>query len=187
MNLRRVLYQGKRTLRGFRPLCCHLPCLECEACRSIHTQAAQKNNRIFSAPIGVGIHIRRQLIMLSTSEGKMISISITGDNTVADLFPSLLQPTAIAIDWLADRVYIASRNRVTVASSEALPLLCGKTWGYFHRDLHDVSSCVCVCVYRTELTMEPVLPGGGGGEPQNRENNRSNPCCQNGKYVFLLV
>ena len=61
--------------------------------------------------------------MLSTSEGKVSSVSITGDNTVTDLFPSLLQPTAIAVDWLADRVYIASRNRVL--SRRRSVCLCG--------------------------------------------------------------
>ena len=91
--------------------------------------------------------------MLSTSEGKVVSISIAGDNTVTDLFPSLLQPTAIAIDWLADRVYVASRNRVTAASSSGRFDLV-----LHHLDLRvqffpvslssslSVHVCVCVCV-----------------------------------------
>ena len=117
-----------------------------------HCQAVQRcfNGHFLPSP-GVGIHIRRQLIMLSTSEGKVVSISIAGDNTVADLFPSLLQPTAIAIDWLADRVYIASRNRVTAASS------FGRLDLVLHLDLRvqfslSVHVCTHVCVY-----------GGGGG------------------------
>ena len=123
-----------------------------------HCQAVQRcfNGHFLPSP-GVGIHIRRQLIMLSTSEGKVVSISIAGDNTVADLFPSLLQPTAVAIDWLADRVYVASRNRVTAASSS------GRLDLVLHLDLCvQFSQCVsvhaCVCVR------------GGGGEVEGKRH-----------------
>ena len=85
--------------------------------------------------------------MLSTSEGKVVSISIAGDNTVADLFPSLLQPTAIAIDWLADRVYIASRNRVTAASS------FGRLDLVLHLDLRVQFSLSVHAVSYTHLTL----------------------------------
>ncbi|KAK7463223.1 hypothetical protein BaRGS_00038208, partial [Batillaria attramentaria] len=61
---------------------------------------------------GVGVHVRRQLIIVSDSDGQVSVISLTGDHTMENHYPSILLPTAISVDWLADRVYIASRKRI---------------------------------------------------------------------------
>ncbi|XP_025097919.1 proto-oncogene tyrosine-protein kinase ROS-like isoform X4 [Pomacea canaliculata] len=61
---------------------------------------------------GIGIHIRRQLLILSDSEGRVSIVSISGKSVSPNMFPSLLQPTAVSVDWLADRIYIASQRRI---------------------------------------------------------------------------
>ncbi|KAL8573555.1 hypothetical protein ACOMHN_047826 [Nucella lapillus] len=71
---------------------------------------------------GVGVHIRRKLLLLSTSEGRVVTLPMPTedsgdhDNRSRDnnnnLYPSLLEPTVMTVDWLADRVYIASLNRL---------------------------------------------------------------------------
>ena len=53
------------------------------------------------------------MLLVSDTSGKVTLISITGDYRKDNLYPSLLKPTAISIDWLTDWVYIASGNKVS--------------------------------------------------------------------------
>ncbi|GFR72265.1 tyrosine-protein kinase receptor [Elysia marginata] len=60
----------------------------------------------------LSLHIRRKLILASTNKGKVIRVALGGGSNRDDLYPSLRDPGALAVDWLADRVYIASSNRI---------------------------------------------------------------------------
>ncbi|XP_067675199.1 proto-oncogene tyrosine-protein kinase ROS-like isoform X2 [Haliotis asinina] len=60
---------------------------------------------------GVGIHIRRQLFIVSDSNETVQQITLSAD-TMRNMYPSILKPTVISVDWLNDRVYILSRNRI---------------------------------------------------------------------------
>ncbi|KAK3786751.1 hypothetical protein RRG08_000957 [Elysia crispata] len=58
----------------------------------------------------LSLHIRRNLILGTTSLGTVIRVSLAGGRNLDNLYPSLTNPGALAVDWLADRVYVASNS-----------------------------------------------------------------------------
>ena len=63
------------------------------------------------------MHIRDELILISDSSGRVSLINISGDVENDDVYPMLVQPTNINIDWLNDLAYIIDGNRVCLPSS----------------------------------------------------------------------
>ncbi|KAK6171122.1 hypothetical protein SNE40_019378 [Patella caerulea] len=63
---------------------------------------------------GVGIHTKRQEIIVSDSTGKVHIVPVGDDisNSRSNIYPSILRPTTISVDWLNDRAFIISRDRI---------------------------------------------------------------------------
>ncbi|ESP04075.1 hypothetical protein LOTGIDRAFT_156686 [Lottia gigantea] len=63
---------------------------------------------------GIGVHIKKQHLLVSDSTGKVDLVPLGSDklDRKTDLYPSLLKPTTITIDWLNDTAFIISRNRI---------------------------------------------------------------------------
>ncbi|XP_035828604.1 proto-oncogene tyrosine-protein kinase ROS [Aplysia californica] len=60
----------------------------------------------------IGLHVSRRLVLATDKSGRVTVISLADKQVRQNHYPSILDPTAISVDWLADRVFIASRDRI---------------------------------------------------------------------------
>ncbi|CAG5115203.1 unnamed protein product, partial [Candidula unifasciata] len=61
---------------------------------------------------GISLHVRRQLILATDSSGSVSLISLKDNSSNTNLYPSIFDPGAVSVDWLADRAYVASKDRI---------------------------------------------------------------------------
>ena len=54
----------------------------------------------------------RQLALVADDTGVVTLTSLSDDGQAEDIYPMLIQPTAIDIDWLHDHAYIVDGYRV---------------------------------------------------------------------------
>lgn len=67
-----------------------------------------------SHPSGVTVHVAKQIVLVTDSDGQVQKISLDTGDIVEDYFPSLSQPTGLTVDWLTDKVYIIDGNKVSI-------------------------------------------------------------------------
>ena len=66
---------------------------------------------------GVGVHVQDNLILAADDSGMVTLTSISDERQVDDIYPMLIQPTAIDVDWLHNLAYVVDGYRVIVAFS----------------------------------------------------------------------
>ena len=80
------------------------------------------NNINFFFP-GIGVHIKEKIVLFSDSDGKVHLVYTNSSNEVKkNIYPSLVHPKSISIDWLDNKAYIAGDDKVCL-QLEAIKLL----------------------------------------------------------------
>ncbi|XP_053397738.1 proto-oncogene tyrosine-protein kinase ROS-like isoform X2 [Mercenaria mercenaria] len=62
--------------------------------------------------MGVGVHVERELVLVSDDSGQVTLVNIAGETVKEDMYPMLGQPTAIDVDWLHNKAYIVDGHRI---------------------------------------------------------------------------
>ena len=64
---------------------------------------------------GVGVHVQDSLILAADDSGMVTLTSISDERQADDIYPMLIQPTAIDVDWLHNLAYVVDGYRVILA------------------------------------------------------------------------
>ncbi|XP_060592485.1 proto-oncogene tyrosine-protein kinase ROS-like isoform X2 [Ruditapes philippinarum] len=62
--------------------------------------------------MGVGVHVKRELVLVSDDSGQVTLVNIDGETLKEDMYPMLGQPTAIDVDWLHNKAYVIDGHRI---------------------------------------------------------------------------
>ncbi|XP_064613642.1 proto-oncogene tyrosine-protein kinase ROS-like [Liolophura sinensis] len=61
---------------------------------------------------GIGVHVEKELLFVSDSVGKVMRISLGDKRLRIAVYPMLIQPESLTVDWLNDDIYVVSQNKI---------------------------------------------------------------------------
>ncbi|XP_059177002.1 proto-oncogene tyrosine-protein kinase ROS-like isoform X2 [Physella acuta] len=60
----------------------------------------------------IAVHVSQNLLLVSDSAGTVTLVNLTSETNRTNHYPSIPAPGAITLDWLSDRVYVASEDKI---------------------------------------------------------------------------
>lgn len=71
------------------------------------------DNISFSFP-GIGVHIKEKIVLFSDADGKVHLVYTDSSNNIKNnIYPNVVHPKSISIDWLDNKAYIAGDKKVS--------------------------------------------------------------------------
>lgn len=71
------------------------------------------DNISFSFP-GIGVHIKEKIVLFSDADGKVHLVYTDSSNKIKkNIYPNVVHPKSISIDWLDNKAYIAGDDKVS--------------------------------------------------------------------------